>query len=223
MTGRAQSCIRGRSVWHRVGAQLAEPRGTPGRALAHIMDRVNAVPLARAISAVTQLRPADVLEIGFGSGKGTQELTVSLPETRICGIDRSADMLARALKRNARAVANGIVQLVCGCADHLPWDDRSFDCVLGVNVAYFFGYSDSEMAEIFRVLRPGGRVVLYVTHQDDMARWPFASPSSHRHFDAHDLEALLTDGAFRNVEIRAVALPLGLTGLIGVGTKPGAL
>jgi SAM-dependent methyltransferase len=220
MTQNFQHQTHSPGLWHRIGAQLAEPRGLPGRVLANIMDRVNAVPLGETISVVKAFRPNDILEIGFGSGQGIVGLLNACPGSQVFGIDRSADMVARALARNARAVHEGKVQLVMGRADRLPLASSTFDCVMAVNVAYFFRDTCHEMAEFFRVLRPGGRVIFYVTRGDAMARWPFASRSTHRHFDEDDLSSLLKEVAFHDVEIREVRLPLGLTGLIAVGTKP---
>lgn len=200
--------------------QLAEPRGLLGRALAHIMDRTNAVPLAQTISVVKSLQPKDILEVGFGSGRGIVALLDACVSSRICGIDRSADMVARASARVSRMTAGREVQLKWGRADDLPWEADTFDCVMAVNVAYFFAGAGHEMAEIFRVLRPGGRLVAYVTRNDAMARWPFASSATHRHFDESSLMLFLNQAMLRDVTITAVALPLGITGLIACGTKP---
>jgi ubiquinone/menaquinone biosynthesis C-methylase UbiE len=187
------------------------------------MDHANAVPLAEAIEVVKALQPNDILEIGFGSGRGIVGLLRACPESRLCGVDGSADMVARASARLARAAPPASkVQLVRARADALPWGAETFDCALAVNVAYFFGRAGDEMAEIFRVLRPGGHLVVYVTRSDAMARWPFASRETHRHFDNGELRALFDDAGFGGITIRAVPLPLAITGLIGLGIKPTA-
>jgi len=66
----------------------------------------------------------------------------------------------------------------------LPWVDEMFDKILLVNVAYFFDSGDRDISEAYRVLRPGGRIVLYVTSRDTMQKWPFAAADTHWIFDA---------------------------------------
>lgn len=207
------------AFWREVGSQLAQPRGLWGRLVARAMDQANAGPLAETLKVTLSSRPGNVLEIGFGSGLGITGLLRATPPLRAFGIDRSKAMVERATRRHSGAIRAGRVHLVEASADSMPWPDSTFDCVMAVNVAYFFGEAGGEMAEITRVLRPGGRLVLYVTHRDDMATWPFASSATHRHYDDAGLARLFAKAQFQNVEVKALALPFGITGLVAQGTR----
>jgi SAM-dependent methyltransferase len=88
--------------------------------------------------------------------------------------------------------------------------------VLLVNVVYFFDSDGRDISEVYRVLRSGGRLVIYVTSRDTMQKWPFAGPNTHRTFDAHDLTNLLVSAGFSrsHIIITNAELALGVKGLM---------
>lgn len=185
------------------------------------MSFLNATPYRRAIDAL-DLRPDDaVLELGFGTGHGLAALAALTPQGAVAGIDHSPDMLARASRRNRAAIARGRMSLVDGDFASLPWPGACFDKVLMVNVVYFFDRSGIAALEVFRVLRPGGRVVIYATDRDSMRRLPFAGAQTHRLFDAGDLTRLLREAGFeaRDILIERAPLPLGMGGLLATASK----
>ncbi|GAA1076753.1 class I SAM-dependent methyltransferase [Nocardiopsis composta] len=97
----------------------------------------------------------DVLEVAVGTGRC---LPFYPGGVRLCGLDLSPGMLARA-RRRARAAPFPVV-LVEGNAERLPFRGAAFDtvvCVLGLS-----GIPDDRAAlrEMHRVLRPGGRLLL---------------------------------------------------------------
>lgn len=210
---------RSPELWQALGEQLAEPHGIMGRGLSRIMDYANTKPIAATLSLAEAWQPRDILEIGFGSGRSVQAILKNVPACRVSGIDRSADMVAAASLRNASEIANGRVDLVRGSADSLCWQDASFDCVIAINVAYFFGTTGREMKEIYRVLRPGGHAALYVTSKDSMKQWPFASERTHRTYDRDDLLEVLGCSGLKDATVLHIDLPFGIEGLIGTASK----
>ena len=111
--------------------------------------------------------------------------------------------------------------LVRGPFSPLPWIDEMFHKVLLVNVVYFFDADGRDISEVHRVLRAGGRLVIYVTSRETMEKWPFAGPDTHRTFDARGLGQLLENAGFRrsHITITPVELALGVKGLIAVAEK----
>lgn len=203
-------------LWHWLGRQLARPEGLGGALVGHLMARANAAPYRLAIEALGP-QPQDlVLELGFGPGAGVAALAKRA--AHIAGIESSPAMLRLAQRRNRRAVARGQVELVAGDFQSLPWPDASFHKVLAVNVAYFFAPSGAAVAEIRRVLKPGGLAVFYVTDRATMTRWPFAGADTHTTYDAAALKRLLRDGGFSEADISLTPhrLPLGVEGLVAI-------
>jgi len=99
------------------------------------------------------LRPGrSALEVGCGTGIFLQ--VAASTGADIVALDLSADLLAQARKRTASA-AN--VRLSLGNAEQMPFKGGSFDAAYGSSILHHLNI-DAALAEIFRVLRPGGRI-----------------------------------------------------------------
>jgi ubiquinone/menaquinone biosynthesis C-methylase UbiE len=112
--------------------------------------------LARA--AIT--RGEDVLDVGCGTGTLALAAARAAPRVRVTGLDADASILARAGKKAAAAGLDiGFDQ---GRSTALPYADASFDLVL--STLFFHHLPDDakrqSAAELVRVLRPGGRLVV---------------------------------------------------------------
>lgn len=104
----------------------------------------------RAAARAGRVRSGDVvLDLGTGTGA----LGAGLEEAGlVVGVDLSLPMLRVARRRGLRAVQ--------GSAFALPFPDRAFDAVLSGFVLRNLDDLSGAFAEVFRVLRPGGRVSL---------------------------------------------------------------
>lgn len=101
----------------------------------------------------------DVLEIGCGTGFFIINLWQAGLIERAYATDISPGMV-EACQRNAERV--GLTDLVGKAADAegLPFDDESFDLVVGHAVLHHLPDVPGALAECFRVLKPGGRLVI---------------------------------------------------------------
>ncbi len=95
----------------------------------------------------------NTLEIGCGTGLGLAELAQRIDQ--LWGVDPSPDSLRRAQTRAPAAC------LAVATAEHLPFPDQSFDCV--VSSLVFCSVKDPQrgLAEIKRVLAPGGCLLMF--------------------------------------------------------------
>jgi SAM-dependent methyltransferase len=99
-----------------------------------------------------------ILEVGCGGGHLTRELALAVGSGgRAVGFDLNADQLAA-----AREFCAGLpgAEFVEGDATALPFEDASFDSVTAVNTLEYIPDVDRALAELRRVMRPGGRAVL---------------------------------------------------------------
>jgi arsenite methyltransferase len=98
----------------------------------------------------------------LGCGAGTDSLVAAQmvgPEGSVVGIDMTPEMLAKARAAAAEmGVANA--EFVGGEIERLPLADASVDVVISNGVVDLVPDKDAVFAEIFRVLRPGGRIQL---------------------------------------------------------------
>lgn len=99
-----------------------------------------------------------ILDAGCGSGP----LSAALRDRGavVTGIDASAGMLALARRRLGDDVALHLADL----SDPLPFDDGAFDDVVASLVLHYLRDWGPTLAELRRVLRPGGRLIASVDH-----------------------------------------------------------
>ncbi|AZG78713.1 methyltransferase domain-containing protein [Methylocystis rosea] len=96
-----------------------------------------------------------VLDVGCGDGPLASEL--ARRGAIVTGLDRDPAMIAAARRR--AAIEGAKLQLVEGKAESLPFPDATFDAVLAVAVLCFVRDAERAVAEMARVLKPGGRLV----------------------------------------------------------------
>jgi ubiquinone/menaquinone biosynthesis C-methylase UbiE len=119
-------------------------------------------PAAEHLLAVATLHPGEhVLDVGTGTGIVARLAAPNVaPEGTISGLDASPDMLSVA---RARALEEGLpIEWHEGRAEALPYPDQRFDLVLSQFALMFFADRQTALAEMRRVLVPGGHVVLSV-------------------------------------------------------------
>lgn len=103
---------------------------------------------------------ADVIELGFGHGYNLGVLAPRLPDTRFVGVDLTPGHVAHVQGMLAqRGIGN--VQACQGDFHALPWPEASFDQAYSIEAFCYARDHASALAEVARVLRPGGTLTLY--------------------------------------------------------------
>jgi len=145
-----------------------------------------------------------VLDVGCGTG------TLALAAKRrvgaggeVCGVDPSAEMIARAKSKAARA---GVaVNFDIASAQKLPFPDHSFEVVLSSLMLHHLPEADrlQGVAEMRRVLKPAGRLMIVeLIQKPGLIRSLLPARLSHRHDHSHafeDAKVLMKDAGFAEV------------------------
>jgi ubiquinone/menaquinone biosynthesis C-methylase UbiE len=125
---------------------------------ADAMRRIALGELARSLRGLDQ-RKAAVLDVACGNGRFLEQALSAFPRLKATGLDLSPAYLGKA---KARLAAWPQVELVAGQAEHLPFDTGAFTAATCI---YLFHELPPRVrpavaAEIARVVRPGGTLIL---------------------------------------------------------------
>jgi SAM-dependent methyltransferase len=136
-------------------------------------------------SHVTDRRPR-ILDVGCGTGANLLMLSKYGDAE---GVDVSEDALAFCRER-------GLDRVKLGAAEALPYDDGTFDLVTALDVVEHLDDDLGGLREMRRVLRPGGRVLLFVP--TFMFLWGLQDDVSNhrRRYRLSELRRLLEDAGF---------------------------
>ena len=130
-------------------------RGRRGSRVNTWMNR----PVYRLVAEALELESDDeLLDVGCGWGAFLVEHGSGV--RFVAGIDLSEEKVRLARERLAERIAGGAAEVVRGDAEALPWEDGRFSAVTSIDAFQFFPDPVQALAEMRRVLRPGGRAVV---------------------------------------------------------------
>lgn len=145
--------------------------------------------------AVAEVRPARYLEVGCGPGELAARVQEELG-AQVVALDISPRMVELARGRGVDA-RQGDVQ-------ELRFEDGEFDCAVAAWMLYHVPDVERALAELARVLRPGGRLVAvtnYSDHLQELKEFVGAPTTRFRNFRGEDAEGFLR-AHFVDVEVR---------------------
>jgi ubiquinone/menaquinone biosynthesis C-methylase UbiE len=137
-----------------------------------ILQRLLFEPSHRAIIARIRARAGNgalaILDVGCGTGLFAARIRAALPQTTVCGVDLVSAMLAQG---QARWQSDARVTAVQGDSERLPFASGAFDVVTCANSFHHYPHQDRAVAEMRRVLKPGGRLFLVDGCRDGLWGW----------------------------------------------------
>jgi SAM-dependent methyltransferase len=145
-------------VRRHLSRQARHPRGVVGFLLSRVWIWETAAVNDTAVELLAPSHGERILEVGFGPGRALGRIVAT--GATVIGVETSPSMLRAATRRNRPHVRDGRIQICQGDGIHLPVDTDSVDGALSVHTIYFWPQPQATLAEIARVLRPGGRLVL---------------------------------------------------------------
>ena len=186
--------------------------------VSRMVEEFNASPgatrrRARILEALA-LKPGNrVLDVGSGPGHQASEIASAVgPNGCVDGVD-SAESAVDIARRRCSDLTNVAFHL--GEASGLPFDDGSFDAAMSSQVFEYLDDIPSGLAEIHRVLKPGGRVLIHDTdwgatlwHSTDPERMARVMKTWDSHLtDPHlprSLGKKFADAGLRNVRVEPI-------------------
>ena len=183
--------------WRPMGARLLMGLGGPATDEEH-----------RMALEMLAVEPGDrVLDVACGPGNFTRGFGLAAGSGLAVGVDASAPMLAVAARENQ----GPNVAYVRGDAHDLPFRDACFDAVCCFAALYFIEDPMRALAEVVRVLAPGGRVALLASCERGPLPLRATNAITHgltgvRVFGRDELTGALRDAGLVEVEQRVAGL-----------------
>lgn len=142
-------------------------------------------PGSEALAEIAAARPSSVLEVGCGTGEFAARVVSALPEAEVVAVDQSERLVDVAASRGVTTQQADVQEL--------PFADDSFDAVAALWMLYHVPDLRRGLAEIRRVLRPGGRFVAVTNGDDHLAdlRRDAGGPQSVTSFSSQNGETVL--------------------------------
>lgn len=123
------------------------------------MERGHRPTGEQAIDLLTLTADSRVLDLGCGNGWASRLIAARVPKGKVTGIDVSDQMIALS-QSESKAFAN--VEFRVASAEALPFADGEFTHAFSMESIYYYGDMARALAEIRRVISPGGRFIAVV-------------------------------------------------------------
>ena len=192
-----------------IAGQFKKPTGFWGKLAVRMMMKGNVGAIKFTIESV-DIKPNDVLlEIGFGHGVSFKMIAEKTNE-KIYGLDFSEDMVKLASENNRDLIHNNRLELKYGPVHPAPFQNNFFDKVIAVNVIYFWDEPHKELSEIKRILKPGGKVALYLTDKKSMENISFAKTHVFNRYTADEFAEIVNQAGFVNVKYDSKVMNKGI-------------
>ncbi|MGW0395300.1 class I SAM-dependent methyltransferase [Streptomyces sp. NPDC003042] len=137
---------------------FGRPSGLLGRLGGRLMAHGNAATEQHVVTLAAPTERDVVLVVGPGPGVGLE--AAARRSAHVIGIDPSDIMLAMARRRCASLISQGRLRLAAGTAARTGEPDTCADVVISVNNLQLWPDVPAGLAELHRVLRPGGRMLV---------------------------------------------------------------
>jgi SAM-dependent methyltransferase len=143
-----------------IARQVRKPTWWTGRMIARSMNLRHSALTAWGLRHLAFEPGSTILDVGCGGGHAIQQLTALAPRGKVYGVDYSAASVAVASEVNAASIATGRADIRRGSVSNLPFEAGMFDVVTAVETHYYWPDFASDLKEVGRILKPGGRVAI---------------------------------------------------------------
>jgi ubiquinone/menaquinone biosynthesis C-methylase UbiE len=157
-----------------------------------------------------------VLDVGAGTGRFSLAIAKQLSTGNVICLDLSKEMLQHLIRKAEKEGLGERIQILKGEASSSGLENESMDLVMSHSVFHELSNPEAVLAEMLRVLKPNGWVMITDFRDTRISRLICRShrEESHGPFSVHELETLFKKAGLKNVRVSPVR-----HWVIGVGQK----
>lgn len=202
--------------------QARQPSGWFGRKLAgRLLNKANSTLEDLGLKLLDLNSDSAVLEIGFGNGRLISLMGNHIISGKIVGIEISAEMISSAKKKNQLLISKGKVELIYASLNKIPAANETFDKIFTANTIYFWPDLKTNMQEIRRTLKVGGKFYCAIRIKNEMISNPVIKSNLDTYknlFSKKSIGEFLKESGFHDVQVHSES-GKPFTNVIAVGTK----
>lgn len=174
-----------------------KPKGILGRIM---LTRMNRGTHARLAEWALGLFNQGEMTLDVGCGGGANIARMLARGGKVYGLDYSPVSVSKSSRHNRKAVKAGRCEIVRGDVTAMPFDNGAFDMVTAFETVYFWQPIDAAFAEVFRVLKEGGRFGVFNDADGSGEPSKNAKKLNLRIYTPEELTELMNGAGFDGVE-----------------------
>ncbi len=181
--------------------QTRKPEGFLGKMMIVGMNSGHAKMADWGMGYLGDISPTTIVELGCGGGRNAAELLCRYPAATVTAIDYSPLSVERARFFNSKAVSEGKCSVLQNDVSQLTLSPETYDLATAFETVYFWPGLEKCFAEVFKVLRQGGRflIVNESDGMDETGRKFEKIIDGMKVYTSEDIEKALKDVGFSSV------------------------
>jgi ubiquinone/menaquinone biosynthesis C-methylase UbiE len=189
--------------------QVRKPSSVLGRVMTTAMNASHSKMTDWGLRHISIEKQFTILDVGCGGGRTIRKYVEAASDGMVYGVDYASGSIAASRAENREAIKAGRVEIQQASVSQLPFPDVKFDLVSAVETIYYWPNPAKDLAEILRVLKPGGWVIVICEFYKG-GRWSsFKSPAmkllGSKKFNVDEYKSLLASAGY--IEVQVVVEP----------------
>jgi ubiquinone/menaquinone biosynthesis C-methylase UbiE len=197
-----------------VNEQYKAPKGLLGVYFGEKMVRQHRIETLWTLELLKLQDNDYVLELGCGAGYAVKRVLRDSNVKKVVGFDLSQTALASARFRNRANIYNSRAKFVLGNVNSLPFQGGMYSKVYSIQSVYFWESIHDSINEIYRVLKPGGSLIITLSDGKNGIPW-----MNIRRMLLEDLIPNMKIRGFKNIELLEGPTSRGYNSVAIVGDK----
>lgn len=156
-----------------IESQLSLPKGEGGVQMAKMMNETNIKMTLDSISALEIREGEHILEMGHGNCDHLKYILDQTSKVQFYGLELSETMFQEAKKLNETYINEKCAAFYLYDGKRIPLESQVMDKIFTVNTLYFWSEPLDMLEELYRVLKPNGRLVITFAKEAFMNNLPF--------------------------------------------------